>query len=68
MGEEADGLRDVEQRLEKESHLIAERIKKLHELREQNINPYPYKFDQTHHSEELKKKYNVKKFEQLAKQ
>jgi lysyl-tRNA synthetase, class II len=33
--------------------LIAERKKKLDELRKLGINPYPYKFDVTHHAKEL---------------
>jgi lysyl-tRNA synthetase, class II len=54
---ELRGLKDVEFRLEKEHHLIAERIKKLNALKEYGINPYPYKFNQTHHSTQLKDKY-----------
>jgi lysyl-tRNA synthetase, class II len=54
---ELRGLKDVEFRLEKEHHLIAERVKKLNQLKELGINPYPYKFNQTHHSTELHNKY-----------
>jgi lysyl-tRNA synthetase class 2 len=54
---ELRGLKDVEFRLEKEHHLIAERIKKLNQLKEYGIDPYPYKFDQTHHSKGLQDKY-----------
>jgi lysyl-tRNA synthetase, class II len=55
---ELRGLKDVEFRLEKEHHLIAERIKKLNAIKEYGLNPYPYKFEQTHHSKELKDKYH----------
>jgi lysyl-tRNA synthetase class 2 len=54
---ELKGLKDIERGLEKENHLIAERIKKLNALKEYGINPYPYKFDQTHHSKQLHEKY-----------
>jgi uncharacterized protein YPO0396 len=39
---ELRGLKDIEFKLEKEHHLIAERIKKLNALKEYGINPYPY--------------------------
>jgi lysyl-tRNA synthetase class 2 len=54
---ELKGLKDIELGLEKDNHLIAERIKKLNTLKEYGINPYPYKFNQTHHSKELHEKY-----------
>ena len=54
---ELRGLKDVEFRLEKEHHLITERVKKLNQLKELGINPYPYKFNQTHHSTELQNNY-----------
>jgi len=54
---ETKALKDVTARLEKENHLIAERIKKLNDLKEQGINPYPYTFNQKNHSAELKEKY-----------
>jgi lysyl-tRNA synthetase class 2 len=56
---ELRGLKDTELRLEKEHHLIAERVKKLNQLKEFGINPYPYKFNQTHHSLELHEKYKT---------
>jgi len=61
---ELHGLKDVEFRLEKEHHLIAERIKKLNLIKEYGINPYPYKFNQTHHSKELHEKYQHLKAEE----
>jgi len=33
--------------------LIAERKKKLEELRKKGLNPYPHRFDPTHHAKEL---------------
>lgn len=54
---ELRGLKDIEFKLEKEHHLIAERIKKLNALKEYGVNPYPYRFHQTHHSAELKERY-----------
>jgi len=54
---ELRGLKDVELRLEKENHLIAERVKKLNQIKELGINPYPYNFHQSSHSEELRQKY-----------
>ena len=59
-------LKDVGLRLEKEHHLIAERVKKLNALKEYGINPYPYKFNQTAHSEELKNKYQHLNPEQIT--
>jgi lysyl-tRNA synthetase, class II len=46
-----------EQPAPEEHHLIAERKRKLEELRELGINPYPYKYDQTHHAQELQTLY-----------
>ncbi|MGV8171842.1 MAG: lysine--tRNA ligase [Candidatus Woesearchaeota archaeon] len=60
------GLKDVEFRLEKEHHLIAERIKKLNTIKEYGINPYPYKFNQTNHSKELQEKYSHLNAEQVT--
>ena len=37
--------------------LIAERLRKLDDLRKNGINPYPYKYNQTHHAQELLEKY-----------
>ena len=37
-----------------EHRLIAERKRKLEELRAQGINPYPYNYKQTHHAAEIK--------------
>ncbi len=40
-----------------ETRLRAERLRKLQELKEQGINPYPYKFERTHTAEQLKNLY-----------
>jgi len=40
-----------------ETRLRAERLRKLQELKEQGINPYPYKFERTHTADELKHLY-----------
>jgi len=50
-------LKDIELKLESENHLIAERLKKLNSLKDLGINPYPYRFHQSHHSCELHEKY-----------
>lgn len=49
------------------SHLINERIKKLEELRQQNINPFPYKFERTHMSSEIQEKFSKLKKEEHTK-
>lgn len=59
-------LKEVETRLEKEHHLIAERIRKLNELKDLGVDPYPHKFNQTHHSKELKDKYSHLNAEQVT--
>ncbi len=41
----------------KDNPLRAEKRRKLHALREQGLNPYPYSFDRTASLAELKKKY-----------
>ncbi|MFH1589233.1 MAG: lysine--tRNA ligase [archaeon] len=48
-------------------HLILERERKLKEIRALGINPYPYKYNQTHHSDELQTKYKKLKSEQKTK-
>ncbi|CAN5256722.1 hypothetical protein BH10CYA1_BH10CYA1_51160 [soil metagenome] len=40
-----------------DNRLRAERLRKLRELREQGVNPYPYKYTRTHHNQELQEKY-----------
>lgn len=41
----------------KENPLRAEKRRKLHELREKGINPFPHNYERTHHAAELLKKY-----------
>ena len=41
-----------------EDHLIQERIRKLNELRERGVNPYPYTYDVTDKASAIKKKYD----------
>lgn len=41
----------------KENPLRVEKKRKLSNLRELGINPYPYKYDRSHEAEELKQKY-----------
>ncbi len=38
--------------------MIKERIRKLHEIRESGVNPYPYIFDKTHSALSLNQLYN----------
>src|SRR3989344_8209853 len=40
-----------------ENHLVQERIRKLNELKELGVNPYPYRYDKTHDCADTKKKY-----------
>jgi lysyl-tRNA synthetase class 2 len=44
--------------MEDEHRLVAERKKKLNDLREMGINPYPTKFKKTHAAKELTEKYS----------
>ncbi|MBX9694847.1 MAG: lysine--tRNA ligase, partial [Cyanobacteria bacterium] len=37
--------------------LRAERLRKLEQLKEEGINPYPYRFERTHKAQELQDKY-----------
>ncbi len=47
-----------------EKELMAERVKKLNELREKGINPYPYKYDARNKANELAEKYAALKPEE----
>lgn len=47
-----------------EKELMAERIKKLNELREKGINPYPYKYEPRNKAKELTDKYAAMKAEE----
>jgi len=50
-----------------EDQLIQDRIRKLNEIREKGINPYPYKFDKTADSR-IKEKYSKLKEEERTKE
>lgn len=56
MDNEEKALQDVKERLENENHLIAERIKKLTELKEKCV--MPYRFEKKHSNKELQQKYS----------
>ncbi|MCB0316870.1 MAG: lysine--tRNA ligase [Calditrichaeota bacterium] len=43
--------------MEEGSGLIEQRRQKLEKLRANGINPYPYEFEQTHHSQEIRSQY-----------
>ena len=47
-----------------EERIIDERKKKLETIRSMGINPYPYKFNQSHHADEILLKYNKLKEEE----
>ena len=44
--------------MDPEQVLINERLNKVKELRSQKINPYPYKYNQTHHAEQVKNSFS----------
>jgi lysyl-tRNA synthetase class 2 len=50
--------------MDETNHLIQERIKKLNELKEKGINPFPYSYNQTHHAVQIKEKYGHLKAEE----
>ena len=39
------------------SKLVADRLRKLEALKEEGVNPYPYRFERTHKAQELQDKY-----------
>jgi len=49
-----------------DDHLVAERLKKIEELRAKGIEPYPYSFRFTHKAKELHDKYHNLKAEELT--
>ena len=51
----------------REEEIIKERMRKVSELREQNINPYPHKFDKEVSASELHEKYAKLKKQETAK-
>ena len=50
-----------------EAELIKERIRKLNELKELGVDPYPYNFDVKHKAADLKEKYEKLKKEEQTK-
>ncbi len=44
--------------MEEENRLVQEKIRKLNELKELDVNPYPYSYDKTHNSAEIKQKHD----------
>jgi len=40
-----------------ENHLVQERVRKLNEIIEKGVNPYPHKFNVTKKSEDIKKEH-----------
>lgn len=65
MNNESNNLREVEDRLNNENHLIAERIKKLNELKEKHT--LPYRFEKKHSNAQLQEKYSTLKPEEHTK-
>lgn len=43
--------------MESENRLMLERLKKLNEIKEKGINPYPHKFEKEHNAADIKKDY-----------
>ena len=52
----------------REAQIIAERKRKIAELRKAGVNPYPYKYDKNTSSKELQKKYEKLKAEEKTKE
>ena len=50
-----------------ENVLMQEKIRKLNELKEKGINPYPYTYDQSHHAADILSKYDTLKNEEKIK-
>lgn len=50
-----------------ENMLMQEKIRKLNELKEKGINPYPYTYDQSHHAADILSKYDTLKNEEKIK-
>ncbi len=51
----------------RQDQITNERLRKLKELKEQGINPYPNKYEKSHNSSELQEKYSSLKPEQHTK-
>jgi lysyl-tRNA synthetase class 2 len=55
----SSGGQKVAQRPEEEDHskLVADRLRKLQALKDEGINPYPYRFERSHKAKELQEQY-----------
>lgn len=53
--------------MEPEHHLIQERIRKLNELKELGVEPYPYSYEVTHKASDIREKYDKLKEEEKTK-
>ena len=51
----------------KKLQLDENKLKKLHELQDKGINPYPYTYKQTHHAKDLLTKYTHLQTEEVTK-
>ncbi len=51
----------------RQDQIVAERLKKLEEIRNLGINPYPYKYEINHYSNEIKEKYKKLKTNEKTK-
>ncbi len=54
--------------MSRQEQIITERLRKLKELKEQGINPYPYHYEKRHSAQELQEKYRSLKKEQYKKE
>ena len=53
--------------MSRQEQIISERLKKLKELKEQGINPYPHNYEKKHSTKELREKYKSLKPEHYKK-
>jgi lysyl-tRNA synthetase, class II len=51
----------------KNTHLDENKVRKLKDLQEAGVNPYPYTFNQTHHAKDILKRYEKLKKEEHSK-
>ncbi len=52
----------------RQEQIVNERLRKVSELREKGVNPYPQRYDVTHHAQDLQKKHAKLKAGTAAKQ
>ncbi|MBC8500150.1 MAG: lysine--tRNA ligase [DPANN group archaeon] len=53
--------------MKEKDHLVKERLRKLKEIRELGVNPYTYRYNQTHNATDLQSKFKKLKKEQKTK-